>query len=105
MSYQSGSRSKGICVLNDSSAESDRLWVCANMRPRIAFTRRRTSSHVALRLATKRPSGVSCDGERELVKPIAPAQRPIDLRRIDASSFVSPVAMGRCILLRVNSSA
>src|SRR5207249_4180003 len=35
---------------------------------------RRTSPHVASRLATGRPSGVSWIGEREVVKPIAPAR-------------------------------
>ena len=48
----------------------------------IAPTSRRTSSHGALRLATGRPSGVSWLGEREVVKPIAPA-------RIDSRTWCS----------------
>ncbi len=39
----------------------------------IAPTSRRTSSQEAMRLATGRESGVSWLGEREVVKPIAPA--------------------------------
>ena len=39
----------------------------------MAPTSRRTSAHVASRLATGRPSGVSWMGERVVVKPIAPA--------------------------------
>ncbi len=39
----------------------------------MAPTSRRTSSHAATRLATGRPSGVSWLGEREVVKPMAPA--------------------------------
>ena len=44
-------------------------------RSPITPTSRRTSSQVATRLATGRPSGVSWAGEREVVKPMAPARR------------------------------
>jgi hypothetical protein len=40
----------------------------------MTFTSRRTSSQVATRLATGRRSGVSWLGEREVVKPMAPAR-------------------------------
>ena len=43
-------------------------------RSPITPTSRRTSSQVARRLATGRPSGVSWLGEREVVKPMAPAR-------------------------------
>ncbi len=41
----------------------------------MAPTSRRTSSQLAARLATGRSSGVSWAGEREVVKPRAPARR------------------------------
>ncbi len=40
----------------------------------ITPTSRRTSSQLAARLATGRASGVSCAGDREVVKPMAPAR-------------------------------
>ena len=51
----------------------------------------RTSSHVALRLATRRPSGVSWEGERERVKPIAGADRlTLRVHRTQSSSLAGP---------------